>query len=211
MIEAAAAEIRSQAQFKHGSRWDPPSEAARPAYAMARDEAAAWAAEARAHDPWDPPSPEDRRRFRHWISELHGRYYSPAEYSPETQKDVVLLVHAAGMLEAMNEALDELMVLDRARLRAAMPDAERLVAWRHAVVVDEYGTMKVVAHQMLGWGREVQDVVHRHQDDVLLLQLDTDYGIRWMWGDCGVTQFWINSDDLAARRFDRAMTTFAGH
>lgn len=211
MIEAAAGEIRFQAKFKLDARWDPPSGTARPAYVAALGEATAWAEEARAHDPWEQPSPEDRRRFRAWITDLDDRYYSPEEYSPETQKDVVLLVSGTGLAETMSEALDELTALDPARLRAAMAEAERLVAWRHAAVIDELGTMTVVAHQMLGWGTEVQDVVQRRQDDVLLLQLASDHGIRWIWGDCGVIQFWISPDDLANRRFDRVVTTFAGH
>ncbi len=41
----------------------------------------------------------------------------------------------------------------------------------------------------------------------LLLQLDTedtaDTGPGWMWGDVGRIYFWIRTDDLRARRFDR--------
>lgn len=212
MIEAAAGEIRFSAEFKLASTWDPPSDKARPAYIRAREEAAAWAAEARAHAPWEEPTPEDRRRFRDWITDLDSRaYFSPGDYSPQTRHDDVLLVSATGLDETMNESLDELMSIDPARLRAAMPEAERLIAWRHAVVYDMVGETVLVTHQMFGWGSEIQDVVFRRQDDVLLLQLDTDYGIRWMLGDCGVIQFWINPDDLANGRFDRVVTTFAGH
>jgi uncharacterized protein YwqG len=43
------------------------------------------------------------------------------------------------------------------------------------------------------------------------MQLDTDYGMDWMWGDCGVLQYWITPEDLAERRFDRVHATLEGH
>lgn len=212
MIEAAAGEIRFSTQFTLGSKWDPLSAKARLAYQQAHDEATAWAQEAGTHAPWNEPLREDRIRFRDWISDLDSRtYFPPGEYSPKNQAETIHLVSGRAMSQTMAEALDELMALDPARLRAVMPEAEGHVAWRHAAIIDEQGDKKIVEHQMLGWGTEVQDVVSEHQQDVLLLQLDSDYGIRWMWGDCGVIQFWIGADDLRDLRFDRVMTTFAGH
>jgi len=43
------------------------------------------------------------------------------------------------------------------------------------------------------------------------MQFDTDYGMDWMWGDCGVLQYWITPQDLKARRFDRVIVTLEGH
>lgn len=40
-------------------------------------------------------------------------------------------------------------------------------------------------------------------DWLLLLQLDSDSSVEMMWGDVGRLYFWIRSEDLAARRFDR--------
>jgi len=37
----------------------------------------------------------------------------------------------------------------------------------------------------------------------LLLQLDSEDAMNWMWGDCGRVYYWIRRDDLAARDFDR--------
>lgn len=212
MIEAAAGEIRFSSQVKLRYKRDNLSDTARPAYAQAFEEAAAWATEARGHDPFEQPSADDRQRFRSWISDLDNRtYLPPGDYSPKRQRDVIILVSGTSLFETIAESLDELIALDPARLRAEMPEAEHFIAWRHAVVIDEMGDRTVVAHQMFGWGAEVQDIVSGRKEDVLLLQLDTDYGIRWMLGDLGVIQFWISRDDLAAHRFDRVVTTFAGH
>lgn len=43
---------------------------------------------------------------------------------------------------------------------------------------------------------------------MLLLQLDTDAAVGWMWGDAGTLYFWIRRADLAAARFDRVWMMF---
>jgi uncharacterized protein YwqG len=45
-------------------------------------------------------------------------------------------------------------------------------------------------------------------DWLLLLQLDTDDDIGWMWGDTGTIYYWIRRQDLRAARFDRAWMIF---
>lgn len=40
----------------------------------------------------------------------------------------------------------------------------------------------------------------------LLLQLDSDDMLDWMWGDMGMVYFWCREEDIAARRFDRVWT-----
>ena len=42
------------------------------------------------------------------------------------------------------------------------------------------------------------------EDWLLLLQLDTDDSLGFMWGDCGRIYYWIRRQDLKDRRFDRA-------
>jgi hypothetical protein len=56
-------------------------------------------------------------------------------------------------------------------------------------------------HQLLGHARASQGVEVK-PDDVLLLHLVSDSGVDFMFCDCGEIQFWINADDLAAKRFD---------
>ncbi|MER0482325.1 YwqG family protein [Streptomyces sp. Edi2] len=43
---------------------------------------------------------------------------------------------------------------------------------------------------------------------VLLAQIDTDNDADMMWGDCGALYWLIRPEDLAERRFDRAMFTW---
>jgi uncharacterized protein YwqG len=43
---------------------------------------------------------------------------------------------------------------------------------------------------------------------LLLLQVDTDHDIGWMWGDVGTIYYWIRSADLRAGRFDRVWMIF---
>lgn len=46
--------------------------------------------------------------------------------------------------------------------------------------------------------------------DVRLAQFDTDYGMDFMFCDCGIIDFWIDPDDLADGRWDRAWAATAG-
>jgi uncharacterized protein YwqG len=45
-------------------------------------------------------------------------------------------------------------------------------------------------------------------DWLLLLQLDTDDAIGWMWGDVGTIYYWIRRQDLIAGRFDKSWMIF---
>ena len=45
---------------------------------------------------------------------------------------------------------------------------------------------------------------------VRLLCLDSDYGPGMMFCDCGVLEYWIRPEDLAALRFDKAYANTAG-
>jgi len=48
-------------------------------------------------------------------------------------------------------------------------------------------------------------------DLCLLLRVDSDEAAGMMLGDVGRLYLWINRDDLAARRFDRATLEFQAH
>lgn len=82
---------------------------------------------------------------------------------------------------------------------------------QHSVLVGENYRRPAGRHQMLGNGRNVQGAPDRQASNVMLLQLDTDYPMQWMFGDCGVLQYWITWDDLRAGRFDRVRITLEGH
>jgi hypothetical protein len=65
-------------------------------------------------------------------------------------------------------------------------------------------------HQMLGNAGSTQNARPVERDDVLLLQLKSDYGVNFMFCDVGEAEFWINKRDLAARRFDKVFATTCG-
>lgn len=90
-------------------------------------------------------------------------------------------------------------------------EAREAVRQRHAALVRGH-PQTAGRHQMLGAGLDVQNAPAEFGGaHVLLMQLDTDYGLGWMFGDCGVLQYWIAPDDLAAGRFDRAFLTLDSH
>jgi uncharacterized protein YwqG len=66
-------------------------------------------------------------------------------------------------------------------------------------------------HRMFGWPDLVQNPVELEPgaaDRLLLLQLDTDDDIGWMWGDAGTLYYWIREQDLRTGRFDRTWMIF---
>jgi len=69
-------------------------------------------------------------------------------------------------------------------------------------------------HQMLGIGKDIQGTADFIQADgtILLLQIDSDHAVHehFVFCDMGVAQFWIEPDDLAKRRFDKAWASTAG-
>lgn len=53
-----------------------------------------------------------------------------------------------------------------------------------------------------------KELAHGASDWQLLLQIDTDEGPGWMWGDVGRIYFWIKRNDLASLRFDDVWLIF---
>jgi uncharacterized protein YwqG len=65
-------------------------------------------------------------------------------------------------------------------------------------------------HQLLGNAKSTQQARSVERDDVLLLQLNSDDGVNFMFCDVGEVEFWIDKRDLAARRFDKVSATTCG-
>ncbi|MBO0652978.1 DUF1963 domain-containing protein [Streptomyces triculaminicus] len=67
-----------------------------------------------------------------------------------------------------------------------------------------------IAHAVLGgkvaWGEPAMDEEARRW--TLLAQFDSDHRAQMMWGDTGCLYWLIRPEDLAERRFDRAMFTW---
>lgn len=74
--------------------------------------------------------------------------------------------------------------------------------------------VRIARHQMLGAAINVQNTADaaRQAGHVLLLQIDSDYGVddSFVFCDMGMAQFWIKPEDLAAGRFERAWGTTEG-
>jgi hypothetical protein len=65
-------------------------------------------------------------------------------------------------------------------------------------------------HQMLGNTGSSQEARPVERDEVLLLQLKSDYGVNFMFCDVGEAEFWIKKSDLAVRQFDKVFATTCG-
>ncbi|MEP6342790.1 MAG: DUF1963 domain-containing protein [Maricaulaceae bacterium] len=67
-----------------------------------------------------------------------------------------------------------------------------------------YDRHLTISHQLLGNPPRRTNSIDIRQNDVLLLSLFSDYGVNFLFGDADQMQFYIDKDDLAARRFDKA-------
>jgi len=69
-------------------------------------------------------------------------------------------------------------------------------------------------HQMLGAGKNIQGTAESAwaEGTILLLQIDSDRAVHeeFIFCDMGAAQFWIEPNDLAATRFDKAWGTTEG-
>jgi hypothetical protein len=89
---------------------------------------------------------------------------------------------------------------------AAVPAAAAQIPRAYFLQTEDHRAL----HQMLGNAGATQTARRFERDEILLLQLESDYGVDFMFCDCGEAAFWIPKDDLAARRFERVFATTAG-
>jgi Domain of unknown function (DUF1963) len=84
-----------------------------------------------------------------------------------------------------------------------------LMRGHHEVLHLESGTsFSLTRHQMLGHPDSNQNYTDAlAKNKIMLLQIDSDDGIEWCWGDAGRVHFWITPDDLAARNFENIEVT----
>ncbi|MFP5480412.1 MAG: DUF1963 domain-containing protein [Alphaproteobacteria bacterium] len=142
----------------------------------------------------DPPAlgpipAEALARLQHWLTALPG----------------IRTWHCAAVQSAVSDAILDLgraAITDPGLLRALPPAvfqlrAERLTpSPRHSQHVMP-GPAQHKTSSTEGGGRR-------------LLCLDSDYGPGLMFCDCGMLQYRIKPEDLAAHRFDRAVAVTAG-
>lgn len=65
--------------------------------------------------------------------------------------------------------------------------------------------------QMLGLPPQSQQSVPVDEPDICLLNLPSDSGLGWSFGDAGEATFWISPEDLATRDFSRVRGVIEGH
>lgn len=66
-------------------------------------------------------------------------------------------------------------------------------------------------HQVLGIGDIIQTATEENLDKYMLLQINSDYLMSWMWGDVGAIKFWITPENLKNGRWDTVFSTVEGH
>jgi uncharacterized protein YwqG len=145
-----------------------------------------------------PLSPAERRRYREWLS---TRYLSAME-AFATSKDQRERQSSLLIWSRLEDALRR-SALDAITLCIDADQSNRTLLSEAALDDFAGGAYAHGWHQMFGIG-ETTNVYPAGEDEILLLQLATDYGMLWMFGDCGTLQIRIREDDLASQRFDRA-------
>lgn len=143
------------------------------------------------------PVPDgERAAFRDWVRSMR-------------HPDSPLPMHAPASTWMM-EAL-----LGSVRRLAGDPAAARLVPDRVYAALSpwfENGSVWSLSFaQMLGHAPSSQDARAVDDPTICLLNLPSDPGLGWMFGDMGEATFWIDPDALARRDFSRAWATIEGH
>lgn len=151
------------------------------------------------------PAPEAAARFAQWLSMVAGIGHL---------KDATQIAINVGMLGVTQAAGAS------PALAALIPPAYyAMVAGRHSsarvrwqVNADKSKTWRIATsfHQMLGNAPSSQEARSVKRDEILLLHLMSDYGVNFMFGDCGEAEFWIHKDDLKRRNFDNVFATVRG-
>ena len=160
------------------------------------------------------PVPEtDRMAFWSWLDGMNA-----ASVDPVTD---IRCAWAQNQLIWQAVRTSAHICLSASEAAASLVPAEMMGELRmeHSVLVAGKYPRRAGRHQMFGAGRDVQGQPRYHTlaageerlCDVLLMQLDTDWGIPWILADCGVLQYWISLSDLRAERFDRVRVTLEGH
>jgi hypothetical protein len=144
----------------------------------------------------EPVSPEARGEFRAWMVGIRREddesplYYSAADI---VFKSMVGVIRAwAGDPVRASRIPEQVYAAMRSRLGA------------HSIWGVQYS-------QMLGHAPSAQEPLHPDDPTICLLNLASDHGLGWMFGDVGNCSFWIRPSDLARRNFTRIWGTIEGH
>ncbi|MEI6574372.1 MAG: DUF1963 domain-containing protein [Alphaproteobacteria bacterium] len=175
-----------------------------PVYDKFLAECQKWIDQAKREGFYTALTPEQRQAFRDWAREQHCQHR---------------LAWRADMYSEEGKAHQKIYMGLENNFHHAAQDAIAyyLASGQRDDLLDKAAQDDFLAqmepsrpHQMFGYGVDYQYNAERTKGKLLLLQLNTDYPMMWMFADCGNLQFWIDPNDLAARRFDKVTVTIAG-
>lgn len=143
-----------------------------------------------------PVAEDDRQALRTWLASIE----SPSDPT-EMGNRAADLAFTAAFLTIRSWAGDP-------ALAALIPDH---VYDAYAPVFYRYGERHPEFSQMLGHAPSAQDALPADDPTICLLNLSSDVGIGWGFGDDGQCTFWITPRDLARRDFSKVEGTIVGH
>lgn len=164
-----------------------------------------WIARAKAQGFFTPVSADVREAFRAWVRKKQEIHYLAWKKDLDSSVESKAHHYVWATLEHNFNA----SAADAAALYAGSDHRDLLLD--PAVQDDFLGMMEPSQpHQMFGYGFDYQYRPKECEGKLLLLQLNTDYSMFWMFADCGNIHFFIDPDDLAAGRFENVIVTIAG-
>lgn len=155
-----------------------------------------------AHSAWTLMEPTDYEKFETTFREVR-------DFREQKARFKVFYEHSDGRFLSVDDVVNVSLrdaISGPSEAYATLPAALRADIDQHYRLPRKNGT-----HQMFGLGTQVQVAVEDHFHDHLLLQLQSDQMMGWMWGDVGVIQFWISDEDLNSQNWNRVEMTIEGH
>lgn len=149
------------------------------------------------------------------ISELDIPVIEECEYSPISKELPVKICSCESYMDYNNSHFDDIIKDILNNMGESIPDEISLYQY----IDDEYydkiiEAVSACGHKMLGFPfftqsdpREYSDTLAKY--DTLLLQIDSeeddDRSFEIIWGDCGVANFFINSEALLKKDFSKVI------
>jgi len=144
----------------------------------------------------EPVSEEVRGEFRTWLTSLR-----------RTAQETPLYFSAAKLVFQSMIATIRAWAGDPVR-------SMRIPEWAYAAMrfrFDVHTPWGMQYAQMLGHAPSAQEPQAPDDPTICLLNLASEYGAGWMFGDVGNCTFWIEPTDLARKDFDKAWGIIEGH
>lgn len=165
-------------------------------------EARAWFDRSREVPLETPVGETDRGDFREWVGKL-----GPGRASPGHRAAEWAFTAAIPVIRFWAGAPDRAALIAPS-VYEAMADYFHAIHLQHGAEKDWYHFQLA---QMLGLPPASQQAVSADDPEICLLNLASDNGLGWSFGDAGECTFWISPEDLAARDFTRVRGVIEGH